>query len=324
MKQKYMILKNEEEDAFKRMNALLYILKNNFGEEVIYFASNMDKVKKELTKCLSDLLNIRNYNFKMDYGTIKAVILDKDIKSEYENEKYVEIIRHCGYDILEYGSDILASDIIILTEYDSIYDAYWFTYQNIDDFANYIEDVLSIIEKECDDINDINFFNEINNEINDVINQYWGNTIEFDYAMINTVSKEIEQTIETLKKADYEYIKEVLKREKNQLDYDSEYDGWLIGNEYAVDFFYKNEDTYLNPKELKSFIETIIEEEILPISEIAKDFINYFESKYGLEDVTEDRICSNISKDCEFHSFETFGLSEEVVRQLRKKGVEIK
>lgn len=138
------------------------------------------------------------------------------------------------------------------------------------------------------------------------------------------VSKEVEKAIETLKKADYEYIKEVLKKEKNQLDYDSEYDGWLIGNEYAVDFFYKNENTYLNPKELESFIETTIEEEVLPISEIAESFISYFESKYGLEDITEDRIYSNILRDCEFHSFEVFGLSEEVIKQLREKGVEVK
>ena len=72
------------------------------------------------------------------------------------------------------------------------------------------------------------------------------------------VSKEVKQAIEMLKKADYEYIKEVLKREKSQLDYDSECDRWLIGNKYAVDFFYKNENTHLNPKNLESFIETII------------------------------------------------------------------
>lgn len=180
MKQKYMILKNE--NAFKRMNALLHILKNNFGEEVIYFASDMDKVRKELTKCLSELVNIRNKNFSEDYGTVEIIFLDKSIGSKEEDEKYVKIIRHCGWGILNYSTEILESDIIILTECASIQDAYWFTYENIDDFANYIEDVLSIIEKECDDINDINFFNEINEEINDTINRYWMNTVEFDYA----------------------------------------------------------------------------------------------------------------------------------------------
>ena len=186
MKQKYMILKNENENAFKRMNALLYILKNNFGEEVIYFASDMDKVKQELTKCLSELVNIRNKNFSDDYGTIEIIFLDKNIGSKEEDEKYVKIIRHCGWGILNYSTEILESDIIILAECASIQDAYWFTYENIDDFANYIEDVLSIIEKECDDINDINFFNEINKEINDTINRYWMNTVEFDYAEFET------------------------------------------------------------------------------------------------------------------------------------------
>lgn len=186
MKQKYMILKNENENAFKRMNALLYILKNNFGKEVIYFASDMDKVKEELTKCLSELVNIRNKNFSEDYGTIKIIILDKSIDSKEEDEKYVKIIRHCGWRILNYSTEILESDIIILTECQSIQDAYWFTYQNIDEFANYIEDVLSIIKKECDDINDIDFFNKINEEINDIINRYWMNTVEFDYAEFET------------------------------------------------------------------------------------------------------------------------------------------
>lgn len=186
MKQKYMILKNENENAFRRMNALLHILKNNFGEEVIYFASDMDKVRKELTKCLSELVNIRNKNFSEDYGTIEVIFLDKNIGSKEEDEKYVKIIQHCGWRILNYSTEILESDIIILTECASIQDAYWFTYQNIDEFANYIEDVLSIIKKECDDINDIDFFNEINEEINDTINRYWMNTVEFDYAEFET------------------------------------------------------------------------------------------------------------------------------------------
>ena len=59
------------------------------------------------------------------------------------------------------------------------------------------------------------------------------------------------------------------------------------------------------------------------IDEIAEDFINYFELKYGLEDITKDRICSNILRDCEFHSFEVFGLSEEVIKKLKNRGIEI-
>ena len=36
--------------------------------------------------------------------------------------------------------------------------------------------------KECDDINDAGFIYAINKKINNEINKYWMNTVEFDYA----------------------------------------------------------------------------------------------------------------------------------------------
>ena len=137
------------------------------------------------------------------------------------------------------------------------------------------------------------------------------------------VSKEIEQAIKVLKESDREYIRKVLEREKNSLEYDSEYQGWVRNGEYLVNYLFNHENTYLNPKELESTIDELMEE-ILPISEVAKSFISYFEAKYGLEDVTEDRIYSNIAKDCEFHHFEALGLSKEVIKQLKDKGFDVK
>lgn len=137
------------------------------------------------------------------------------------------------------------------------------------------------------------------------------------------VSKEIEQAIKVLKESDKEYIRKVLEREKNSLEYDSEYGGWTRDGKYLVNYLFNHENTYLNPKELESTIDELMEE-ILPISEVAESFISYFEAKYGLEDVTEDRIYSNIARDCEFHHFEFLGLSDEVIRQLKNKGVDVK
>ena len=74
---------------------------------------------------------------------------------------------------------------------------------------------------------------------------------------------------------------------------------------------------------MESTIDELMEE-ILPISEVAESFISYFEAKYGLEDITEDRIYSNIARDCEFHHFEVLGLSDEVIKQLKDKGIDIK
>lgn len=135
--------------------------------------------------------------------------------------------------------------------------------------------------------------------------------------------KEIEQAINILKESDKEYIRKVLKREKYSLEYDSEYGGWVKDGEYLVNYLFNHENTYLNPKELESTIDELMEE-ILPISEVAESFISYFEAKYGLEDVTEDRIYSNIVRDCEFHHFEVLGLSNEVIKQLKDKGIDIK
>ena len=137
------------------------------------------------------------------------------------------------------------------------------------------------------------------------------------------VSRKIEKAINILKESDKEYIKKVLKREKNSLEYDSEYGGWTRDGEYLVNYLFEHENTYLNPKELESTIDELMEE-ILPISEVAESFISYFDAKYGLEDVTEDRIYSNIARDCEFHHFEVLGLSEEVIKQLKDKGINVK
>lgn len=136
------------------------------------------------------------------------------------------------------------------------------------------------------------------------------------------VSKEIEQAINILKESDKEYIRKVLKREKNSLEYDSEYEGWTRNGEYLVNYLFKHENTYLNPKELESTIDELMED-ILPISEVAESFISYFDAVYGLEDITEDRIYSNIARDCEFHHFEALGLSDEVIKQLKDKGIDI-
>ena len=134
------------------------------------------------------------------------------------------------------------------------------------------------------------------------------------------MNEKVNQAIEILKQADYKYIKNVLKNNKHQLFYDTDFGEWTIEDKNIIDYFFEEENTYLNPKELKGFIEEIIDNEIFPIKEIASDFISYFESKYGLEDITEDRICSNITKDCEFYFFEVKGLSKEVIKQLKYGG----
>lgn len=57
------------------------------------------------------------------------------------------------------------------------------------------------------------------------------------------------------------------------------------------------------------------------INEIAEDYIDYLKSKYNFQNETIDmiNIRSNILKDCEFHIFEGFGLSQTVENILKEK-----
>lgn len=137
------------------------------------------------------------------------------------------------------------------------------------------------------------------------------------------MKKEIKQAIDILKREDKKYIKKILKEQRNEITYDCEYQGWCIGDKYTPNYFFNCENTYLNPKELESVIDEVIEEEIFPIKEVAEDFISYCESKWGLDNLTEDKISSKITGDAEFHIFEHMGLYEEVIKQLKAKGVEI-
>lgn len=176
----YLVLNNSK-NAFKRMNSLIRLLKNDFGKEKIFFASSMDKVRKENAKCLIDVLKIRSIYFS-DYGWFRAIIFDNTNTTEEDN-KYIKILQHIGFaDFCYDAQTILESDFVILTECESIQDVVCFTYDNIEDFGNYIKDVLSIIEKECNDVDDIDFTAKINKRINHIIDNYWQNTFEFDYA----------------------------------------------------------------------------------------------------------------------------------------------
>ena len=176
----YITLKYSK-NAFKRMNSLIRLLKNDFGREKIFFVSSMDKVRKESVKCLIDILTLRNTYFS-DCGLFRTIMFNNTNTTEEDN-KYIKILQHIGFaDFCYDAQEILESDFVILTEWENIQDSLYFSYDNIEDFGNYIEDVLSIIEKECDNIDDIDFTAKINKRMNHIIDNYWQNTFEFDYA----------------------------------------------------------------------------------------------------------------------------------------------
>ncbi len=172
-------------NAFSRFDALLFIFGHDFGNEIIHFASDMKKVRKELLKCFQEVLieinKMEEYKASMDKNYAPLYLnlwLPNHITSNEEDEHYCELIKFGGYEILEDGQKILQSDAILLINDDGIQTLEYFTYQNINHLCSYIADTFESYKEDCYNVDEATK----NNELNDIINKYWMNTIEFDYA----------------------------------------------------------------------------------------------------------------------------------------------
>lgn len=69
-------------------------------------------------------------------------------------------------------------------------------------------------------------------------------------------------TYKEVRNRDIQYIENVLQKIKDRLEYDEWFGGWCIGEESLIDYFYNEETTYLNPKELEGEMEDIIENKL--------------------------------------------------------------
>ena len=69
-------------------------------------------------------------------------------------------------------------------------------------------------------------------------------------------------TFKEVEKQDIEYLREILNREKEGLNYDEDYAGWFMDDEPLEMFLFMEENTILNPKELMGYAEEIIEDEM--------------------------------------------------------------
>lgn len=179
LNQAYIDLK-ESNNGFNRFDALLFIFGHNFGSQKIYFASDMDKVKRELLKCIKSIVNLIDDNIYD--GSIELWLPNHNIWSDAEDEHYCELIMFGGYEILSDGQKILDSDAIILKDEESIRTLDYFTYKNINELCDYVGELFEFYKNDCSDVGDKEYEQEINEKINNIIDSYWMNTIEFDYA----------------------------------------------------------------------------------------------------------------------------------------------
>ena len=186
MLQEYINLKISN-DGFNRLKSLLNIFNNDFGEEKIYFLSNMDKVKKEILYCLNDVLSA--LDDVLGTGNLKLWI-PKHYACDEEDEQYCELIRFGGYNVIRDADAILGSDVIILKCDDGNQTLKYITYENIKPLCKEIEEYFNFCINMLLHIGNYEKIKEINDEINDIIDYYWNKgKIDFDYAeMINNTN----------------------------------------------------------------------------------------------------------------------------------------
>lgn len=171
---------DQSDNSFSRFDALLFIFGHNFGDAKLYFASDMDKVRRELLKCIKSVINLVN-DIIYD-GSIELWLPNHNVWSDVEDEHYCELIMFGGYGILEDGQKILDSDAIILKDEEGIRTLDYYRYENMNQLCDYIAEVFEFYKNDVFDVSDKKYEQEINQKLNDIINNYWMNTIEFDYA----------------------------------------------------------------------------------------------------------------------------------------------
>lgn len=178
--QAYIDLK-ESSNAFNRFDALLFIFGHNFGNQKLYFASDMNKVRRELLKCIKSVLNLIDNN--IDDGSIELWLPNHNIWSDAEDEHYCELIMFGGYGIFEDGHQILESDAILLINDDGIHTLEYFTYENMNQLCDYIIELFEFYKEDVFNVDNKRYEQVINKKLNKIIDQYWKDgKIDFDYA----------------------------------------------------------------------------------------------------------------------------------------------
>ena len=69
-------------------------------------------------------------------------------------------------------------------------------------------------------------------------------------------------TFKEVVEQDIAYMRAVIYDLKDKITYDEYFGGWCIGETPLRDYFYEEENTILNPKELEGYMEDIIQYEL--------------------------------------------------------------
>ena len=174
MKQEYVILQKSK-NSYKRCKALINIIKRDFGEEVIYMCTPIEKAKEEILKCFNNIFKYISWLNHIDETEKVYHFYRMSCFTNTDDELYKHFIDFGGFNqVLMQGNDILNASIILLdnsTE-EHLIKCFDISHEN---------DAYDIIDESIDAMKDT-YLDEDNDAINEIINEFWMNTIEFDYA----------------------------------------------------------------------------------------------------------------------------------------------
>ena len=173
MKQEYVILQKSE-NSYKRCKALINIIKEDFGEEIIYMCTPIDKAKEEILKCFNNIFKYISWLNHIDETEKIYHFYRMCCFTNTDDELYKHFIDFGGFNqVLMQGNDILNASIILLdnsTE-EHLIKCFDISHEN---------SAYDIIDESIDAMKDT-YLDEDNDAINEIINEFWMNTIEFDY-----------------------------------------------------------------------------------------------------------------------------------------------
>lgn len=170
---------NKLHDNFNRAKSLLIVLQNDFGIYKHYLSTDIQYTRERMLIAIKDILNIMYvYNNDNDYS-IELFVSD-NTKSQYQKLIKDLIYYTNGYDILKNSDIILESDAILFETDASKHTVQYYTYDNIDELCDYIEDVFSNFVKFVLHLYDREEIQQINQELGEAIDNCW-DRIDFDY-----------------------------------------------------------------------------------------------------------------------------------------------
>lgn len=173
MQNEYMILKKST-SSYKRCKSLINIYREEFGEKSIFLCTPIDKAKEEILKCFNKIFEYISWLNHIPKSEQVYKFYRMSCFTNTDDDFYKNLIDFGGFNqVLMQGNDILEASIILLNNSTEEHLIECFSIEKE-------KQALDVIEESIDAIKNSYLITD-NDEINSIINDFWMNTIEFNY-----------------------------------------------------------------------------------------------------------------------------------------------